>query len=217
MHNSINNLTSIEKQIKSSFNQLATPQIIAVSKTFSVNEIKPLIDHGHIHFGENKVQESVEKWTDLKNFSTNVKLHMIGKLQTNKVKYVIPLFDYIHSLDNLKLAEKISHEQTKRNKRLKIFIQVNVGNEKQKSGIDPIDLIEFYNKCITDLKLDVVGLMCIPPQKGDVKKYFKTMLDFKNSLGVKELSMGMSSDYMEAIEHGSTFVRIGSKIFGNRN
>ena len=217
MHNSINNLTIIEKQIKSSLLQKTNPQIIAVSKTFSVNEIKPLIDHGHIHFGENKVQESVEKWTDLKNFSTNVKLHMIGKLQTNKVKYVIPLFDYIHSLDNLKLAEKISNEQTKRNKHLKIFIQVNVGNEKQKSGIDPIDLIEFYNKCITDLKLDVIGLMCIPPQEGDVKKYFKTMLDFKNSLGVKELSMGMSSDYMEAIEHGSTFVRIGSKIFGNRN
>ena len=217
MHNSINNLTTIEKQIKSSFNQLATPQIIAVSKTFSVNEIKPLIDHGHIHFGENKVQESVEKWTDLKNFSTNVKLHMIGKLQTNKVKYVIPLFDYIHSLDNLKLAEKISHEQTKRNKRLKIFIQVNVGNEKQKSGIDPKDLKEFYNKCISDLKLDVIGLMCIPPQEGDVKKYFKNMFDFKNSLGLKELSMGMSSDYIEAIEHGSTFVRIGSKIFGNRN
>ena len=207
----------IEKQIKSSLVQKTNPQIIAVSKTFSVNEIKPLIDHGHIHFGENKVQESVEKWTDLKNFSTNVKLHMIGKLQTNKVKYVIPLFDYIHSLDNLKLAEKISHEQTKRNKRLKIFIQVNVGNEKQKSGIDPIDLIEFYNKCVTDLKLDVIGLMCIPPQKGDVKKYFKKMLDFKNSLALEELSMGMSSDYMEAIEHGSTFVRIGSKIFGNRN
>ena len=217
MHNSINNLTTIEKQIKSSFNQLATPQIIAVSKTFSVNEIKPLIDHGHIHFGENKVQESVEKWTDLKITSKDIKLHMIGKLQTNKVKYVIPLFDYIHSLDNIKLAEKISHEQNKRNKRLKIFIQVNVGNEKQKSGIDPKDLKEFYNKCISDLKLDVIGLMCIPPQEGDVKKYFKNMFDFKNSLGLKELSMGMSSDYIEAIEHGSTFVRIGSKIFGNRN
>ena len=217
MHNSINNLTTIEKQIKSSFNQLATPQIIAVSKTFSVNEIKPLIDHGHIHFGENKVQESVEKWTDLKITSKDIKLHMIGKLQTNKVKYVIPLFDYIHSLDNIKLAEKISHEQNKRNKRLKIFIQVNVGNEKQKSGIDPKDLKEFYNKCISDLKLDVIGLMCIPPQEGDIKKYFKNMFDFKNSLGLKELSMGMSSDYIEAIEHGSTFVRIGSKIFGNRN
>ena len=217
MHNSINNLTTIEKQIKSSFNQLATPQIIAVSKTFSVNEIKPLIDHGHIHFGENKVQESVEKWTDLKITSKDIKLHMIGKLQTNKVKYVIPLFDYIHSLDNIKLAEKISHEQIKRNKRLKIFIQVNVGNEKQKSGIDPKDLKEFYNKCISDLKLDVIGLMCIPPQEGDVKNYFKNMFDFKNSLGLKELSMGMSSDYIDAIEHGSTFVRIGSKIFGNRN
>ena len=216
MHKSINNLTSIEEQIKSRFNQSINSKIIAVSKTFSMNEIKPLIDHGHIHFGENKVQESVEKWTDIKSSFQNIKLHMIGKLQTNKVKYVIPLFDYIHSLDNLKLAEKISEEQKKRNKYLKIFIQVNIGNEDQKSGIDPKDLKDFYNKCILDLKLDIIGLMCIPPQDGDVKKYFKQMFDLKNSLGLKELSMGMSSDYIEAIEHGSTFVRIGSKIFGNR-
>ena len=181
-----------------------------------MTEIKPLIDHGHIHFGENKVQESVEKWTDVKSSFQNIKLHMIGKLQTNKVKYVIPLFDYIHSLDNLKLAEKISEEQKKRNKYLKIFVQVNIGNEDQKSGIDPKDLKDFYNKCILDLKLNIIGLMCIPPQKGDVKKYFKLMFDLKNSLDLQELSMGMSSDYIEAIEHGSTFVRIGSKIFGNR-
>ena len=181
-----------------------------------MTEIKPLIDHGHIHFGENKVQESVEKWTDVKSSFQNLKLHMIGKLQSNKVKYVIPLFDYIHSLDNLKLAEKIFEEQKKRNKYLKIFIQVNIGNEDQKSGIDPKDLKDFYNKCILDLKLDIIGLMCIPPQEGDVKEYFKNMCDFKNSLGLKELSMGMSSDYIEAIEYGSTFVRIGSKIFGNR-
>ena len=181
-----------------------------------MTEIKPLINHGHIHFGENKVQESVEKWTDIRNSSQNIKLHMIGKLQTNKVKYVIPLFDYIHSLDNLKLAEKISVEQKKRNKYLKIFIQVNIGQENQKSGIDQKDLKDFYNKCILDLRLDIVGLMCIPPQEGDVKKYFKQMFDLKNSLGLKELSMGMSSDYIEAIEHGATFVRIGSKIFGNR-
>ena len=216
MHTSISNLSTIEKQIKSSFNKPVNPLIIAVSKTFSANEIRPLIDHGHIHFGENKVQESVEKWTDLKNTSKNIKLHMIGKLQTNKVKYVIPLFDYIHSLDNLKLAEKISEEQKKRNKYLKIFIQVNIGNEEQKSGVDPKDLKDFYNKCALDLNLDVIGLMCIPPQDGDVKKYFTEMLDLKNSLDLKELSMGMSSDYIEAIEHGSTFVRIGSKIFGNR-
>ena len=181
-----------------------------------MTEIKPLIDHGHIHFGENKVQESVEKWTDIKNSFQNIKLHMIGKLQTNKVKYVIPLFNYIHSLDNLKLAEKISEEQKKRNKNLKIFIQVNIGNESQKSGIDPKELKDFYNKCISDLKLDIIGLMCIPPQESDTKKYFKQMFDLKNSLGLQELSMGMSSDYIEAIEHGATFVRIGSKIFGNR-
>ena len=181
-----------------------------------MNEIKPLIDHGHIHFGENKVQESIEKWTEIKNSFQNIKLHMIGKLQTNKVKYVIPLFDYIHSLDNLKLAEKISKEQIKRDKYLKIFIQVNIGNEKQKSGIDLKYLKDFYTKCVSDLKLDVIGLMCIPPQGGDVKTYFAHMLDLKNSLKLKELSMGMSSDYLEAIEHGSTFIRVGSKIFGNR-
>ena len=216
MHKSINNLISIEDQIKARFNQSTHSKIIAVSKTFSMIEIKPLIDHGHIHFGENKVQESVEKWTDVKSSFENIKLHMIGKLQTNKVKYVIPLFDYIHSLDNLKLAEKISEEQKKRNKYLKIFIQVNIGNEDQKSGINPKDLKDFYNKCALDLNLDVIGLMCIPPQDDDVKKYFTEMLDLKNSLDLKELSMGMSSDYIEAIEHGSTFVRIGSKIFGNR-
>ena len=181
-----------------------------------MTEIKPLIDHGHIHFGENKVQESVNKWTEIKGLLQNIKLHMIGKLQTNKVKFVIPLFDYIHSLDNIKLAEKISEEQNKRNKYLKFFIQVNIGNEDQKSGIDPKDLNDFYKKCTLDLKLDVIGLMCIPPQEGNVKKYFKQMFDLKNSLGLKELSMGMSSDYIEAIEHGATFVRLGSKIFGNR-
>ena len=181
-----------------------------------MSEIKPLINHGHTHFGENKVQESIEKWSDIKVSFQNIKLHMIGKLQTNKVKYVIPLFDYIHSLDNLKLAEKISKEQKKRDKYLKIFIQVNIGNEQQKSGIDPGDLKGFYNKCIFDLKLDVIGLMCIPPQEGDVKIYFSKMLKLKNSIGLSELSMGMSSDYLQAIEYGSTFLRIGSKIFGNR-
>ena len=216
MHISINNLTNIEEQIKSKFTQPINSEIIAVSKTFSMDQIKPLINHGHIHFGENKVQESLEKWTDVKSLFQNLKLHMIGKLQTNKVKYVIPLFDYIHSLDNLKLAEKISEEQKKRNKYLKIFIQVNIGNEEQKSGINSKDLKFFYKKCISDLKLDIIGLMCIPPQDGDVKKYFSHMLELKNSLKLKELSMGMSSDYIEAIEHGSTFVRIGSKIFGNR-
>ena len=216
MHSSINNLTTIEEQIKSRVNQLSNPQIIAVSKTFPMSEIKPLINHGHIHFGENKVQESVEKWTDIRKSFQNIKLHMIGKLQSNKVKYVIPLFDYIHSLDNLKLAEKISQEQRKRNKYLKLFIQVNIGNEPQKSGIDLKDVKDFYIKCISDLKLDIIGLMCIPPQDSNVITYFNQMLDLKNYLDLKELSMGMSSDYLQAIEHGSTFVRIGSKIFGNR-
>ena len=216
MHNSINNLIGIKEQIKFSFNQSSNPQIIAVSKTFPISKIKPLINHGHIHFGENKVQEAIEKWTDIRNSFQKIKLHMIGKLQTNKVKYVIPIFDYIHSLDNLKLAEKISQEQKKRNKYLKLFIQVNIGNEQQKSGIDLKDVKDFYNKCISELKLDVIGLMCIPPQDGNVKTHFTKMLDLKNSLDLKELSMGMSSDYLEAIEYGSTFVRIGSKIFGNR-
>ena len=216
MHKSIDNLTIIEEQIKSKFSDHLKSNIIAVSKTFPITEIEPLIKHGHIHFGENKVQESLEKWTDLRNSFENIKLHMIGKLQTNKVKFVIPLFDYIHSLDSLKLAEKISIEQIKNDKYLKLFIQVNIGKEKQKTGIDPKDLKDFYNKCISDLKLNIIGLMCIPPQDGDVKIYFSQMLELKNSLGLKDLSMGMSSDYLEAIEYGSTFVRIGSKIFGNR-
>ncbi len=182
-----------------------------------MSEIKPLISHGHIHFGENKVQESIEKWTDIRASFDNLKLHMIGKLQTNKVKYVIPLFDYIHSLDNWKLAEKISQEQIKKKRYLRIFIQVNIGNEKQKSGIDPKNLKKFYDKCVSELKLNIIGLMCIPPQDGDVKLYFSQMLELNKSLNLKELSMGMSSDYLEALEKGSTFVRIGSKIFGNRS
>ncbi len=182
-----------------------------------MNEIEPLINYGHIHFGENKVQESVDKWSDIKKSSKNLKLHMIGKLQTNKVKYVIPLFDYIHSLDNWKLAQKISQEQEKKKRYLKIFIQVNIGNEKQKSGIDPNNLKEFYSKCVYELKLNIIGLMCIPPQDGNINLYFSQMSELKNSLNLKELSMGMSSDYLKAIEKGSTFIRIGSKIFGNRS
>ena len=195
---------------------MSKSKIIAVSKTFPINEIEPLINHGHLHFGENKVQEAVDKWTDAKANFQNLKLHMIGKLQTNKVKYVIPLFDYIHSLDNLKLAEKISQEQKKKSKFLKIFIQVNIGNEDQKSGINSNNLSEFYNTCVSELNLDIIGLMCIPPQEEDVEDYFKKMMEFNRSLNLRELSMGMSSDFLEAIKYGSTFVRIGSKIFGNR-
>ena len=181
-----------------------------------MKDIEPLIQNGHTDFGENKVQEAVDKWTSVKNSSKNLKLHMIGKLQSNKVKYVIPLFDYIHSLDNWKLAEKISKEQIKKKKSLKIFIQVNIGNEEQKSGIDPKELSAFYDKCISVLNLNIIGLMCIPPQDGNVQSYFNQMLELNNSLNLKELSMGMSADYLKAVDYGSTFVRIGSKIFGNR-
>ena len=190
--------------------------IIAVSKTFDMSMIKPLIDYGHQHFGENKVQEALEKWTVIKNSTENIQLHMIGKLQTNKVKYVIPLFDYIHSLDNLNLAKKISQEQKKKNKNLKIFIQINIGNEKQKSGIDTGSLKDFYSTCVNELQLNIIGLMCIPPQNEDINFHFKKMSEIQKSIGVKELSMGMSSDYLEAIKYGASFVRIGSKIFGER-
>ena len=180
-------------------------------------EINPLIENGHIHFGENKVQEAVDKWTDIKKFNENLKLHMIGKLQTNKVKYVVPLFDYIHYVDNIKLAEKIASEQIKKNKSLKIFIQVNIGNEPQKSGINISDLKNFYEKCSKELNLNIVGLMCLPPQYGLVKNYFNEMIKLKKTLNVEDLSMGMSEDYFEAVACGATYVRIGSKIFGDRS
>ena len=182
-----------------------------------MSEIKPLIDHGHLHFGENKVQEALEKWTEPKNEFKGIKLHMIGKLQTNKVKFVIPLFDYIHSLDNLRLAQKISTEQKKLNKKLKIFIQVNIGNEDQKSGINQNEVISFYQKCINDFDLDIVGLMCIPPFNEGKNDYFRLMNELNKSIGLEELSMGMSSDYLEAVSHGATYIRIGSKIFGERS
>ena len=181
-----------------------------------MEKIQPLIDFGHLHYGENKVQEAIEKWTKIKNSSKNIKLHMIGKLQTNKVKNVIPLFDYIHSLDNLKLAKKISTEQIKLNKFLQIFIQVNIGNEVQKGGIDIINLKEFYNICVKELRLNIIGLMCIPPQS-NVETYFSKMQKLTKSLDLKKLSMGMSADYLQAVKYDSTFVRIGSKIFGERN
>lgn len=214
MHVSIKNLNIIKEKIKTKENNVIN--IIAVSKTFQMHHIKPLIDHGHIHFGENKVQEAIEKWSNIKEEFKTLKLHMIGKLQTNKVKYVVPLFDYIHSLDNLKLAEKISQEQIKNKKKLKIFIQVNIGDEDQKSGIEPNHLKEFYRECKNKLDLDIIGLMCIPPKSEDPKKYFTQMNELKKNLNFNELSMGMSSDYKEAIDCGATFIRIGSKIFGER-
>ena len=215
MHHTISNLNSLQKEIQSqTSNNLS--KIIAVSKTFSIDKIKPLIEYGHNHFGENKVQEALDKWTDIKKNYSNLNLHMIGKLQSNKVKYVIPLFDYIHSLDNIKLAEKISLEQKKYNKSLKIFIQVNIGNEEQKNGIDSSLLDDFYKKCINELNLNIVGLMCIPPQSGDTKIYFNKKNLLNKNLKLQHLSMGMSADYLDAIEYGATFVRIGSKIFGKR-
>ena len=217
MHNSINNLASIKDQIKSKFGLVKNLKIIAVSKTFPMSEISPLIENGQIHFGENKVQEAVDKWSDIKKLNKNLKLHMIGKLQTNKVKYVVPLFDYIHSLDNIKLAEKIASEQIKKNRNLKIFIQVNIGNETQKSGINISELKNFYEKCIKELNLNIIGLMCLPPQHGSVNSYFNEMVELKKKLNVEDLSMGMSEDYLEAVAYGATYIRIGSKIFGDRS
>ena len=181
-----------------------------------MSEILPLINHGHEHFGENKVQEALEKWTTIKDDFDHIKLHMIGGLQTNKVKYVIKLFDYIHSLDSLRLAEKISIEQKKIKKSLKIFIQVNIGEEDQKSGIEIKNLENFYETCVKKLDLDIIGLMCLPPKNYDNPKYFKEMKNLASKIGVKELSMGMSSDYVIACKNSSTFLRIGASIFGER-
>jgi len=216
LHKSINNLTLIDTEIKTKFGELKNLNIIAISKTFPINQIVPLIENGHIHFGENKVQEAVEKWTKIKNQFKGLKIHMVGRLQTNKVKNAVSLFDYIHSLDSIKLAEKISIEQIKLNKNLKLFIQVNLGDEQQKSGINKRDLNKFYKKCTEELKLDIIGLMCIPPKDQEVQSYFRELADLNKSLGLKDLSMGMSSDYLEAIDFGATFIRVGSKIFGDR-
>ena len=221
MHQTVQNLLNINTQIKSKINELKynnnKPEIIAISKTFSISHILPLIDYGHIHFGENKVQEAVEKWLEVKIKNKNIKLHMVGKLQTNKVKYVLPLFDYIHSLDNIKLAEKISNEQQKIGKKIKIFIQVNIGNESHKSGILQENLFNFYEKCKNDFGLQIEGLMCIPPNDNKSEVYFSKMRKLSDQINLSELSMGMSDDYLKACEYKTTFFRIGSKIFGERN
>jgi pyridoxal phosphate enzyme (YggS family) len=217
LHQSINNLVSIQNTLKIENLELNRIKIIAVSKTFPIDEILPLINHGQIHFGENKVQEAIEKWQEIKQDFKHLQLHMIGKLQSNKVKFVVPLFDYIHSLDSLKLAKKIAVEQNKIKKRLKIFIQINIGNEEQKSGIDEGDLEEFYEKCVNELELNIVGLMCLPPKNNNTKEYFIKMKNLAQKINVKELSMGMSNDYLDAAKHGATYLRIGSKVFGNRN
>ena len=217
MHNNINNLILVQDTLKSENVDLKKVNIIAVSKTFPINEIKPLINHGQIHFGENKVQEALEKWTDIKQSFKHIQLHMLGKIQSNKVRFVIPLFDYIHSLDNLKLAEKISAEQKKIKKKLKIFIQINIGNEDQKNGIPEENLENFHKICVKDLDLDIIGLMCLPPKNEETIDYFLKMKSLAEKIDVKELSMGMSNDYLEAARSGATFLRIGSKIFGQRD
>ena len=191
--------------------------IIAVSKTFTLDYIKPLIEHGHSHFGENKVQEATSKWSEQKKVNQNLKLHMIGKLQSNKAKDAVKLFDYIHSVDNQKLADALAKNQMNLNKSLKYFIQVNIGNEIKKSGIPVGELDAFYNYCVNEINLEIIGLMLIPPIDHDAKKYFKSLNELNKSLALENISMGMSADYLEAIKHGSTFVRVGSSIFGSRS
>ena len=218
MHNAVKNLLDIENNIKINLGRLNIqnyPKIIAVSKTFKIDKILPLIEHGHIDFGENKVQEALEKWTEIKKKNLKIKLHMIGKLQTNKVKFAVKLFDYIHSVDSEKMAKKIAEEQLKLDKKVKIFLQVNIGDESQKSGIKKDDLDKLVSYC-NEIKLDLIGLMCIPPVNIDPEHYFKEMQQLNKNFGFKELSMGMSSDYIKAAKNLSTFVRIGSSIFGQR-
>ena len=219
MHSSIKKYEDIIRLIKSKIEDQKTsklPKIIAVSKTFALDNILPLIEYGHLDYGENKVQEAIEKWSDIKIKKPQIKLHLIGKLQTNKVKFAIRIFDYIHSVDSIKLAKKISDEQNKQNKKVKIFIQVNIGLEEQKSGVDINKIEELLNFC-KELKLDVIGLMCIPPINKDSSKYFKKMSLLKNDFNLQQLSMGMSSDYLDAIKNNATYLRIGSSIFGKRS
>ena len=215
----VKNLLNIENKIKANLieqNIENHPKIIAVSKTFKIEKILPLIEFGHVDFGENKVQEAVDKWTEVKKLNPKIKLHMIGKLQTNKVKFAVQLFDYIHSVDSEKLAQKIANEQKKINKKIKIFLQVNIGDEDQKSGINKNNVKQLVDYC-KDIGLDLVGLMCIPPINEDPESYFEEMKKLNNSLGLMELSMGMSSDFLIAAKHLSTYIRVGSSIFGQRS
>ena len=216
MHNTVRNLIYIEDLIKSKVNDEKIPKIIAVSKTFPIENILPLIVHGHVDYGENKVQEALDKWIEIKNQNNTIKLHLIGRLQTKKVKLALKVFDYIHSLDSERLAKKISEEQIKQGKKPKIFIQVNIGNEDQKSGINKESLIDFVKLC-KNLDLDIIGTMCIPPNKENTENYFLEMSNINEELNFRDLSMGMSSDYLEAVQHNATFLRIGSKIFGQRS
>ena len=219
MHKTIQNLIDIQKKIELSLDTLKidkVPKIIAVSKTFEMDKISPLIEHGHLDFGENKVQEAIDKWSDVKSNNNDIQLHLIGGLQTNKVKLAVKLFDYIHSVDTEKLAKKISDEQKKQKKRVKIFIQVNIGNEQQKFGANKSTVSDLHSYC-KSLDLDVVGLMCIPPLEKSSDIFFKEMSTLNKNLNLDELSMGMSADYLDAIKNSATYVRIGSNIFGKRS
>ena len=219
MHNTVQNLIYIEEQIKSKIKDLnynRIPKIIAVSKTFTIDRILPLIDYGHIDYGENKVQEAIDKWTTIKAKNENIKLHLIGKLQTNKVKLAVKIFDYIHSVDTEKLAIKIANEQAKQDKKVRIFIQINIGNEEQKSGVKIEQVSNLCNLC-KELNLNIVGLMCIPPNGDNSQNYFLQMNKINKELNLKDLSMGMSEDYLQAVQNNATFLRIGSKIFGQRD
>ena len=219
MHNTVKNLLDIKNNIKIHLNKLNinnNPKIVAVSKTFKLDNILPLIEYGHNDYGENKVQEALEKWAEIKKINSKIRLHMIGKLQTNKVKFAVKIFDYIHSVDSAKLAKKIADEQNKNNKKIKIFLQVNIGDESQKSGINKNDVDQLVSFS-RDIGLEVVGLMCIPPANMDPEGYFEEMNKLNKNLGFVELSMGMSSDYLVAARHLSTYVRVGSSIFGQRS
>ena len=219
MHNTVKNLLEVDNNIKVHLNKLninSNSKIIAVSKTFKIDKILPLVEYGHINFGENKVQEAIAKWTDIKKINLQIKLHMIGKLQTNKVKYAVRIFDYIHSVDSAKLAKKIADEQNKINKKIKVFLQINIGDEDQKSGINKAEANQLVTYC-KEIGLDLIGLMCIPPANVEPNNYFEEMNRLNKSFGFEDLSMGMSSDYLIAVKHFATFLRVGSSIFGFRN
>ena len=219
MHSVVKNLLDIENNIKLHLEEMNIehyPKVIAVSKTFKIDKILPLIEHGHIDYGENKVQEAVDKWTEIKKKYSRIQLHMIGRLQTNKVKFAVQLFDYIHSVDSKKLAKKIADEQSKINKKIKIFLQVNIANEEQKSGINKNDINELVNYC-NEIGLDVIGLMCIPPLNVNPNSYFEEMYKLNKTFGFSELSMGMSSDFLIASKNLATYIRVGSSIFGQRS
>ena len=220
MHTALEKFNRVKNKVNEIVNkkQLKTyPKIIVVTKTFPLNKIMPLLENGHIHYAENKIQEAENKWIDIKNHYKNLQLHMVGQLQTNKAKKAIKLFDYIHSLDNDKLALKLSHHEKELNKKVKLFIQVKLSEEDQKSGVQLNELNNFYNYCTSELSLNVIGLMCLPPIDSNAHEYFKILKKNAEKLNLKDLSMGMSSDFEQAISNGSTYLRLGTIILGKRN